>query len=269
MSKKRSSGKTAYANREKTGRGLGTGANYKPWLKVSDLTSSAGMRSRFFSLKCGRMIHVLSRAEKLAFLRFDWDEDVVEIYEQYALDPDVTKAIAEHLEYPVPGYSQQDGFVMTTDLLIRVRLPGGNYGLRAYQVKSSRKDVEGSRTKQKLEIEREYWKRKQVQWEILFAEDFNPIFSKNLDRLSTQRNRQYSEEDIALMLDIVSTLKSELPDASLKQLCEATTDLASGQLVSADDMFLILAAKRKISFAIETKLIDTCVLNDFQIPYVQ
>lgn len=268
MGRRRASGKTAYANSEKSGRGRGTGENYEPWLKVTDVTNSAGMRSRFFSLKCGRMIHVLSRSEKLAFLHFDWREDVVAIYEQYALDPDAIQAIAEELKYPVPGYSQQDGFVMTTDLLVRIRRPSGRCSMHAYQVKSSRKDIEGSRTKQKLAIEQEYWKRKGVEWEIIFAEDFNPIFSANLDRLSNQRNLVYSAGDLSLMIDIVSTLQAELLNVAVKQLREATIELSSNRTVSAEDMLLALAAKKRISFAIETKPIDSCVLKDFQIPYV-
>ncbi|SDI39089.1 hypothetical protein SAMN04487926_11639 [Paraburkholderia steynii] len=67
-------------------RGQGEGANYRPWLMVSDVPS----RGRSWRVACDktgrRTMHFLSDHEYVAFLEAWWDESVTDIREQYPLN---------------------------------------------------------------------------------------------------------------------------------------------------------------------------------------
>ena len=91
---KRANDFAAYEDGERTGRGRGCGDRYQPWLRTSDVTHSNGSRCRMYSAKCGRVVHLLSHAEHKFFVYLDWLPEVVEIQEQFPLDPEETQAIA-------------------------------------------------------------------------------------------------------------------------------------------------------------------------------
>lgn len=152
MPLKRANDFTAYEDGERTGRGRGCGDRYQPWLRTSDVTHSSGSRCRMYSAKCGRVVHLLSHAEHKFFVYLDWLPEVVEIQEQFLLDPKETQVIAQSQGVRHPGYSF-GGCVMTTDFRARWKGSRGFYWT-AFQVKSSRRDVESRRTQEKLEIER-------------------------------------------------------------------------------------------------------------------
>lgn len=261
---RRCSDYSAYADREKTGRGCGLRSSYQPWLKVSDFTQSQGMRCRLFSAKCGRVVHLLSTAEKWAFLSFDWSDDIVEIYEQFPLDPSVTKRIAEELQYRHPGYTTRSGgAVMTTDFVVR-RRTGFGFVRNAYQVKSTKRDAENPRTQEKLQIERTYWERQRTEWALLYAEDFNPIFYRNLERLHPYRNQSYEKRDIARMIQFLRDVSRGCSDATADELHEVVLRLPSSMAVDGWEAVLILAAHKKVLFPINKMDVDCCVVQDFQ-----
>jgi hypothetical protein len=80
--------------RYRQGHGRGELSSYRPWLEVHDVPSW-GICSRIFGQKAGRQRHLLSRGEK-AFIVRQWDDDVVDLREQFPLWPiDETIAIAE------------------------------------------------------------------------------------------------------------------------------------------------------------------------------
>jgi hypothetical protein len=78
------------------GRGTGEGASYKPLLTVHDVPSK-GLRVRAWSAKLKRIVHLLSRLEYLFFLILEHDPAVLDVFEQYALALQKTKAIARRL----------------------------------------------------------------------------------------------------------------------------------------------------------------------------
>src|SRR5690606_12634537 len=56
------------------GCGQGSGANYKPWLRVEEV-SSLGRSRRVWSNKTGRTHHLLSDVEYNLFLALEWQQD--------------------------------------------------------------------------------------------------------------------------------------------------------------------------------------------------
>ena len=137
-----------------------THCNYQPFLTVWDFPSR-GRSHRIQSNTVGRIHHLFSDLERAAFYALD-NSGVTDIREQYPLLPmSETSAIANALDYRPPSFAGQLT-VMTTDLL--VTWPDGAH--EAYAVKHS-EDLLRPRTKQKLEIEAEYWRRRSIPWKVL------------------------------------------------------------------------------------------------------
>jgi hypothetical protein len=163
---------------EREGRGRGFGADYKPWLTVHDVPSH-GRRSRFLGRTTGRVHHTLSDIETAAILAFDWDDEVTDIREQFPLERDVTRRIAEAMgvRHPRDPFTQVD-IVMTTDILVdHVRL-----GRRAYFVKPS--SLLGQRrVLEKMEIERRYWALQRVPFTVQTEREYPKDRTHNLEWL--------------------------------------------------------------------------------------
>lgn len=98
------------------GRGTGDGANYKPWLTVYDLPSR-GRSHRIYGIKTGRVHHLLSDGEWKSFLRFEFDDSVLDIREQFPLDRRQTMRVARDLGYAHPITTDGTPYVMTIDFL--------------------------------------------------------------------------------------------------------------------------------------------------------
>jgi hypothetical protein len=96
----------------------------------------------------------LSDLELAAFLLFDWNSSVVDIREQFPLNPEKTLTIAKRLgiKHPVAKGVNQ---VMTTDLLVDMNQNDAHIPL-AISVKY-REHLEAARVVDKLELERRYW----------------------------------------------------------------------------------------------------------------
>lgn len=151
-------------------RGQGYGKDYKPFLTVRDVPSRGRVHRRP-SKTHGRVVHLLSDLELATFLLFDWSDPVIDIREQFPLDPEKTINIARRLGIRHPaakGVNQ----VMTTDLLIDIE-QNGHIIPQAVSVKY-RKDLEDVRVVEKQEIERRVWESEQIEW-YLFTENEVPI----------------------------------------------------------------------------------------------
>jgi hypothetical protein len=161
------------------GRGLGSGSEYKPWLSTADVPS-LGRSQRSFWSKTRRVHHFLSDNEFYAFVHHAFDDDVLDIREQFPLDRTDTLSIAALLgiRHPVDRISGTP-LVMTTDLLVTRRTPSG-VDLFAYAVKED-KDLERARTVEKLEIERLYWAVRGVAWDIQLSSEVKNNTALNLE----------------------------------------------------------------------------------------
>lgn len=165
----------------KEGRGTGHGKTYKPWLEIHDV-SSRGRSSRVPSQKTGRIHHMLSDLERGLLLLLDWADSVTDIREQFPLDRDETRALAEAMgiRHPLDTASRVD-IVMTTDFLVDIK---AEVGIRecAYSVKPA-SELGSKRTLEKLEIERRYWARRDVTWKLVTDRDLPKARIQNLHDL--------------------------------------------------------------------------------------
>lgn len=150
------------------GRGTGTGAAYKPWIKIRELNSS-GTATSFPDWKHGRMVELLSQAELWWYVTLRWRDDVEDIREQFPLDIESTTRIARTYGFrPV----QKGRKCMTTDFLVTWK--DGTFS--AFSVKTDRQSILSNRRTLELQaIEYEYWKERGIKWAILYKEDLNPV----------------------------------------------------------------------------------------------
>ena len=187
-------------------RGQGTGKHYKPFLTVQDVPSKGRIHRRP-SLTHNRIVHLLSDLELAVFLIFDWQNSVIDIREQFPLNPETTIDIAKRLGIKHPAYK---GIiqVMTTDLLVDFEI-NGLRSRKAVSVKYSQ-DLEDERTIEKLELERRFWEKEDIPW-FIFTEHEVPVISvKNIRWLAPHINSYdlNESERIRVFEDILQVLDS-------------------------------------------------------------
>lgn len=252
----------------KEGRGKGRGADYKPWLTVHDVPSS-GRVHRLRGLKTGRQHHLLSDVEWRLFLLFDWADDVEDIREQFPLDRDTTKRIANEMGVRHPtDPSTKTPVVMSTDLVVDV-LRNGRLVTLARAIKPSA-ELAKPRILEKLEIERRYWVERGTDWGVLTEKEIpmamtTAIFWVHgygyLDNLS-QPHPGYYQEKAAL-------IRRELPNwlghLTLGQFC-TEIDREFG-METGVPLFLVrhLLAIKSIRCDMNQPLDDTVLLHRFEV----
>lgn len=176
--RKRTSDEKQNEKWKKEGRGQGRFENYKPWLKIQDV-SSYGLATRIKGVKTGRCHQLLSNLELEYLYLLDWSEEVIDIREQYPLDLKETVALAKEIGLIHPPLSNPTKpIVMTTDFLVTIRKSIGTNEI-ARTVKYS-KDLTNARVLEKFEIERLYWKERRVDWGIVTELDLDKTLIKNI-----------------------------------------------------------------------------------------
>ncbi len=175
-----------YHRRIKEGRGRGEGKDYKPWLTIQDVPSK-GVCTRILGKKTGRIHHLLSRNETAFFHILDASDHVLDIREQFPL-LEVLDAIqiAEKagIRYPRDTVSKYP-YVLTSDFVITT-----DRGMVVRTVKMV-PELSKKRTREKLEIERRFWKEKGIDWNIVTDNQIDFQKARNLEWI--YRSLHYTE----------------------------------------------------------------------------
>ncbi len=204
--RRRKTDESAIEKRIREGRGQGRGPDYKPWLLTQDVPS-IGLATRILGWKTGRIHHLLSKLELYEFLVNEWLKHILDIREQYPLLPVTeTLAIARAcgIRHPiVPGTKQPA--VLTTDFVLTTA-----NGMERVEIARTVKyadDLSSQRTLEKLEIERRYWRTRNISWGITTERDIPHVLARNVQLIHNHRsiaNRlpltQEEIQDIAIVL---------------------------------------------------------------------
>lgn len=159
-------------------RGTGRFEKYKPWLKVHEFGSN-GRVHRIIGWKNRRIYQLMSDLELYYFILAQWDENVVDIREQYPLLPlEDTVAIADDIGFNHPPINRKEKTVMTTDFLI-TRKSGNKYMEIARAIKTQ-DDIKNPRTVEKLLIEKKYWDNSGIDWGVVTEEYIPKIRAINI-----------------------------------------------------------------------------------------
>lgn len=218
----RNSSETTIENRLKQGRGMGQGANYNPWLHIQDVPSQ-GLASRIKGWKTRRVHHLLSELETSYFYVLDWSLPVLDIREQFPLLPlEETLAIAEQcgVAYPADPRTKEP-VVMTTDFVVTVRQSVGSIE-QARTVKYAQ-DLQSKRNLEKLEIERCYWQRRNIDWGIVTEREVSKTLAENIKWLHPYLDlNDLPQSDITRITMVMTPLVLQAKDslADIAAICD-------------------------------------------------
>lgn len=216
-------------------RGMGTGASYRPWIEVKDV-SSLGRSRRVWSPKTGRVHHLLSDIEHDIFLAAEWSSNVRDIREQYPLDREVTQSIAHELQIAHPTYpGTHVATVMTVDFMLTVSTAQDANTLIAINAKAD-DEAEDPRSIEKLEIQRTYFERIEIDHHLVYRSNIPKAVVNNLVWIRDSGLTEGQVEERAgvyeslkdAMLDELSQLRPAVGSMSLAEYC-AQFDDAHGQ----------------------------------------
>lgn len=160
------------------GRGQGQGPNYRGWYDIQDFPSS-GRVHRSAGCKTGRVHHLFSDMEYYVFLIYDLTKRIVDICEQFPLLPlEETLEIARRLgiQHPIDPVTRYP-VVMTTDFLLKLTVRQEVF-FHARTVKY-KDELDDPRVKEKFEIERRYWDRRDIEWGYVTEDDLPPALIEN------------------------------------------------------------------------------------------
>lgn len=163
----------------KEGRGSGIGIDYKPWLKIQDV-SSLGRSTRLKGIKTSRQHEFLSDLERNYFYLTEYSDVVIDIREQFPLLPlEETIVIADELGIKHPTDPKTgEPIVMTTDFLLTIDKGQGVFEVaRTIKMKD---ELLKERVLEKFEIEREYWQRRDIDWGIVTEVEIPKMMARNI-----------------------------------------------------------------------------------------
>jgi hypothetical protein len=177
----------AIKRRRKLGYGQGSGADYSSWLRVQDFPS-IGLSSKRLGIKAERPVHAHSKLESYAETIFSFDTNVLDIRENYPLTRQETQTIAKEIGVKHPVYPKnRNPIVMSTDFILTLDDPENQ--TEAVSIKPSHTvdpdNMRAQRVLEKLLIEKIYWERRGISWQLLTEKDVAINKAINLDMLRT------------------------------------------------------------------------------------
>lgn len=247
----------------KEGRGQGSFEDYKPWLKIQDVPSE-GLVTRLRGNKIRRQYEFFSNLEKEYYMLLEFSDKVIDIQEQFPLlYREETIAIADQLGIKHPSDpSTDENIVMTTDFLITIKENDKAKKL-ARTVKPFEK-LDNRRIIEKFEIERLYWKQKDIDWGIVTEKEINKIIANNIEQI---RSFDYLEDKIGfenLNKEQISSLVNEFKynlignNVVIRKITDSFDEKMYLMKGTSIAIFKHLVFTKQIKINLETKLsIDT------------
>lgn len=208
--------------RFESGRGVGRGLTYQPWIRIQEI-SSDGTSYRALSHTSGRVVHLLSKLEFLAFSLCDWNESITDIREQYPFDLETSLTVAEEagIKHPKKGNKFH---IFTTDLLLSYDSLENRR--TAVQVKYI-EDLMNKETVAKLEIERRCCLAKGIEWKLITELDIPHSQQANVDWMLGGKNLHLEKSFESQVMDLWYEIK-DTPELKLAKAC-ALYDRRHGQ----------------------------------------
>lgn len=249
-----------YEKRLKEGRGRGTLESYKPWILIQDCPSE-GTCSRILGITTKRQHDLLSNLEKMYFYFLDFSSNVVDIREQYPLLPiEETILIAKELGIEHPKNPKTKALeAMTTDFLITLIDDSGETIEVARTIKPKEKLLD-KRVLEKFEIERQYFKKRGIDWGIVTEEELDEsivMFIEDLYDYQSLENKESFKDISSEILDDMKLFfinQCSSYESSLNDLCyyfDKTFNLSLGSGIA---MFKHLLISKNISVNIFNNL---------------
>lgn len=239
--------------RIKKGYGQGYKENYKPWLTVQDVPS-IGVVTRAKGKIVPRVYHFMSKLEHQYFCILEWSNKVRDIREQFPLlqrEDAIFIAEQKGIAYPVYPITKIP-IVMTSDFAIQLDNGDGNLKEIVRTIKPSN-ELKKPRVLEKLEIEREYWIRRGINWGIVTEKDIchNLIYNLNFFRGAYYFNENFPVLNLApYLFEGISSNGNQLVLGLLQKL-DFTVNKEAGTFLS---IFKFLLSRKLIIIDMSEKI---------------
>ena len=196
--------KESVRNKIKAGKGQGTGAAYQPFIGAGE-SHSDGTTAEFRDWKTGRMITCLSQGEKMFYHILRWNDDVVDIQEQYPLDNTLVDTIIAKLSdgasIYLPDDLEDNREPYTADFLVTM----ANGDKRAFQVKRNEQQINTLHDKRRIAIEGAYWNCLHVPFKLIYADRINETYYNNIARAVRYYDESNVFDDVLRYQHLVAT----------------------------------------------------------------
>lgn len=235
----------------KEGRGQGVGANYKPWLTIRDVASE-GRSHRVFGHITQRTHHLLSDLELATFLLLQWRPSTTDIREQFPLDRELSLQISQRLGIPHPSHSGVNQYMSSDFVVDSLEVNKPRF---AIQVKS-KEAFNDPRTIEKLEIERIYWREKEVPFYWVTENQIPTVVFENINLLYNYVDVHDEQDALLIHLEVFSKHLQANEMLRVKDLCmklDVSFDHPPGESLY---QFKRLLAKRYFHFDITKPFIE-------------
>ena len=200
----------------KEGRGSGQNSEYKPWITVRDLPSD-GRVHRVFGHKSQRTHHLLSDLELAVFLLLEWHQDVIQIREQFPLEIETTSQTAKEAGIVHPSQSGVKQYMSSDFLVNSHNKQQPKFVLQAKYAEA----LDDARTTEKLELERRYWKLKEVPWYLITEQDIPQVIIKNIKWLYPAQRDEIDMELLLQRIDYYEHHFSLSPNKNVIDICKS------------------------------------------------
>ncbi len=173
-----------YEKKIAEGRCQGEGADYKPYINNQDIASQ-GRATRHKGIKAARQVITLSDYETKCRRLFEFSQSIVQIKEQYALDINETRVIADTLGIKHPTDPQTKELVpVDFDFFLEVKSGEGEtkWVARTFKQKDRLCD---RRVIEKFEIAREWCRQNNISWGIITEEELDSTVCKNIEKVNS------------------------------------------------------------------------------------
>lgn len=202
---------------------------YRSYLTVRDV-NKVGRRHWMYCDKQNREVHLLSDGERRMYMELLYKPNTVAVFEQYALDLDETLDIAVELNIMHPrNWKTYEAYVMSTDFLVEsLSADERTTQLTAYTFKywdqiyrlSWLDEVEykSMRTWQKFAIEREFWRRRGIEYRVVTERDANKVHYHNKLFSASAKDLTVSNEALTAFLACFCETWQHAPWRPLQEL---------------------------------------------------
>ena len=196
------------------GYGQGSGKAYRPWNTIHNKITG-GLSTREMNAVTDRVHHMLMRLEWYFFQYINWNQNVVDIQEHFALLPtSETQKIASDVLMKHPTVSDKQGQrhpeVLTTTFLVTFCTDGGTHKV-AYDVYYS-ETLNHMIHQIRTAIAYIYWKNRHIPYETVTDEQISQSFAMNVDFV--QRYTDISSR-VSLTVDDIASIAQALTQRAL------------------------------------------------------
>jgi 3-deoxy-D-manno-octulosonate 8-phosphate phosphatase KdsC-like HAD superfamily phosphatase len=272
----------------KEGRGQGCGSAYKSWYGSADIDDTTTFLHMGGSWINNRTHFIVNELGMLYFFATMWDENILDVRENYPLDLTVTLSISSRLKIVHERCKKNKIPIVMTSSFLLTELKDGIVTLHAVDILYAANASVYKRTVNLFRVKKEYWEEQGIKHSIITPNDLNLVLSRNLELLHIHKepNRYqvkteicdhlldqlhlYKENILSIKENRVGANMDDFVDYVLKSTQYDTTVYALCKKVSADlgisygeisNHFLHLIANRIVQFNIEQESLNFAKLK--------